>query len=191
MSVGEVVARNVKRFREERQFSIGELGRRAGVAKQTIAGLEAGSGNPTIDTLERISDALAVSIRALMTEMGVDVLLRSGEAAEWDAAGPMNVRYLGQVYGSGYVTTAEVRLSAERGPSQHQPGGRGALRHCYIIEGTMRLGPVGSAVIATAGDFVRFPAEVSHVFESLSDSARLLVLTTAPQLTMAPGEALF
>jgi transcriptional regulator with XRE-family HTH domain len=191
MPMNELVARNVKRFREERRLSIGELGRRAGVAKQTIASLESGTGNPTVDTLERISEALTVSTRALLTEMGVDVLVRTAADAEWGEAGPLHVRYLGQVYGSGYVTTAELRLTSDAGPSHHEPGGRGSLRHCFVIHGTVRLGPVGSLVSASAGDFVRFPAEVAHQFEALSASAQLLVLTTAPQLTMAPGEALF
>jgi DNA-binding XRE family transcriptional regulator/quercetin dioxygenase-like cupin family protein len=191
MAVNEILARNVRRFREERQLSIGELGRRAGVAKQTVSSIEGGEGNPTVDTVERVAAALAVSVRALMTEMGVDVLVRPAQDADWEPVGTMDVRVLGQVYGSGYVTSVELRLDTANGVSQHEPTGHGSLRHCFVLEGTVSLGPSGSVVRASVGDFVRFPAEVPHQFEALGGRARVLVVTTAPQLTMSAGDSRF
>jgi transcriptional regulator with XRE-family HTH domain len=187
----EIVGRNLRRFREERQFSLGEVCRRAGVAKQTVAGLEAGTGNPTVDTLERIAGALGVSIRALLTEMGTEVAAQRSDEADWLDRGPLEVRHLDQAYGSGYVTNSVLRLEAERGVSYHQPGGRGSLRHCYVLAGRVRLGPVGAPTAAGEGDFVRFPAEAPHLFQALSPRATILVCTTAPQLTMATDETAF
>jgi transcriptional regulator with XRE-family HTH domain len=50
----ELVARNVRRFRLERGFSIGDLARRSGLSKQTLSKLEMGNGNPTVDTLAAV-----------------------------------------------------------------------------------------------------------------------------------------
>jgi transcriptional regulator with XRE-family HTH domain len=187
----ELVARNVRRFREERQLSLSEVGRRAGLAKQTVASLEAGAGNPTVDTLERLANALGVSLRALLTEMGTDMLVQRSLGASWLDSGPLEIRHLGQVYGSGYVTTSVLRLEFDRGASHHKGGGRGSLRHCYVIEGRVKLGPQGSIVDAAAGDFVRFPAELPHLFQAVSTESLLFVVTTAPQLTMTAGDSLF
>src|SRR3954471_9128878 len=42
-----------------------ELSRRSGVARNTIAALEAGEGNPTLDTLYALADALDVPLSGL------------------------------------------------------------------------------------------------------------------------------
>ena len=39
-----------------------ELSRRSGVARNTIAALERGEGNPTVDTLYALADALGVPL---------------------------------------------------------------------------------------------------------------------------------
>lgn len=191
MASNEVVSRNLRRFREDRQLSVGELSRRAGVAKQTVAGIESGGGNPTIDTLERLAEALSVSLRAVVSEMGVEVISQPAEQAAWRELGELQVRDLDQVYGSGYVTNSVLRLEARRGVAKYAARGRASLRHCYVLEGQVRLGPDGSLIAAAAGDFLRFPAEVSHSFEAVSAVATVFVVTTAPQLTMAGGDAPF
>lgn len=185
MAVADVIARNVRRFREERQLSIAALGRGAGLSKQTVAGIETGSGNPTIETLESLAAMLGVSVRALLTEMGTETLLQRGDAIQWLDQGALRVRHLDHAFGSGYVTNTVLQLEANRGASQHGAGGRGTLRHCYVLEGTVSLGPIVSPVSATAGDFVRFPAETEHFFEAVTPIATLIVCTTAPQLSMA------
>ena len=68
MDSSELVARNVRRFRLERGFSIGDLARRSGLSKQTLSKLEMGNGNPTVDTLSAVGDALDVSLGRLVTE---------------------------------------------------------------------------------------------------------------------------
>src|SRR3954465_6785075 len=47
-------------------MSVLELARRSGVARNTITALESGSGNPTVDTLYALADALGVPLSALL-----------------------------------------------------------------------------------------------------------------------------
>jgi transcriptional regulator with XRE-family HTH domain len=187
----ELIARNIRRYREDRQLSIGELSRRAKVAKQTVAGIEAGLGNPTVETLERLAEALNVTLRAVLSELGIDVVSQPASEAIWRELGTLQLRDLDQVYGSGYVTNSVLRLDASHGPSHHKPRGRASLRHCYVLEGRAKLGPDGSAAVVGAGDFIRFPAEVPHSFEAVTPVTLIFVVTTAPQLTMAGGETPF
>ena len=170
---------------------MGELGRRTGLSKQTISAIEHGLGNPTVDTLERLAVVLDVSTRALLAEMGTETLVLRSNAAMHVDQGAIRVRQLDQAFGSGYVTNAVLLLEANRGPSMHRPRGRGALRHCYVLEGRARIGVTGSPVMVGAGDFVRFPAETEHVFEAISPVSTLFVCTTAPQLSMAGGDREF
>lgn len=156
-----------------------------------MASIEAGVGNPTVDTLERLAEALSVSLRAVLSELGIDVVSQPADEAIWRELGSLHLRDLDQVYGSGYVTNSVLRLEAGRGPSHHSPGGRASLRHCYVLDGRVKLGPMGKLISADAGDFIRFPAEVPHTFQALSEMAMIFVVTTAPQLTMAGGDAPF
>jgi len=54
---GPLLGRNVRRIRGERQMSLGALARQAGLAKQTLANLESGTGNPTVETLLAVAGA--------------------------------------------------------------------------------------------------------------------------------------
>ncbi|WP_431246474.1 helix-turn-helix domain-containing protein [Leifsonia xyli] len=191
MAANNVIARNVRRFREERGLSLGELGRRAGLAKQTIASIETGTGNPTIVTVESLASALGVTSRALLTELGTEILVNPGSEARWHTSGNLRFRGLDESFGSGYVVNSLLRLDSSSGVSRHPAGSRGTLRHCFVIEGQARLGPESEAVFAEPGDFVRFPGDVPHTFKAISVSASIFVCTTSPQLPRARGDRTF
>lgn len=72
-----LVALNVRRYRQERALSLGELARRSGLSKQTLSKIEQGSGNPTVETLSLLGAAFNVPARCLLTEWA----LRSRPAA--------------------------------------------------------------------------------------------------------------
>lgn len=191
MGISSVISRNVRRFREEQKLSQSALAEQAGLSKQTILAVEAGRANPTIDTLETLADALRVSTRALISEMGSEVLFQSGEIVQWQDQGPLSLRSLDQAYGSGYVHNAVIRLDSHKGAVRSLSGTRGMLRHCYVLEGKVELGPEGRTVQATVGDFVRFPGEGAHFFQPITPSAMLFVVTTMPQLSSRDTEAAF
>jgi len=60
------IAKKIRRYRKEKNFSQDRLSKEAGVAYNTIVKIESGENpNPTVDTLERIAKALGVSIEIL------------------------------------------------------------------------------------------------------------------------------
>src|SRR5690348_12478412 len=156
----KLVARNIRRFRQERQLSLGELARRANLSKQTLSKIEQGTGNPTIESVGAIADALQVTVRRLVTEWGTPLFVQRAEAAGWEWSGEdWALRSMDQVYGSGYVHTSVLRL--RRTPRQRRRsfdnGTPGTLHHLYVIDGEVRAGPVKEAVLLGPGDFARFP----------------------------------
>lgn len=182
--IAYLIARNVRRYRIERDMSLSELARRAGLAKQTLVSLETGKSNPTIDTLSLVAAGLGVSLRRLMTEWGTSLLVeRSGEEG-WRASELGRQRVLDDVYGSGYVRT--WMLSMER--SGATPAGPrrtenpGTLLHLYVVEGRVRTGPLSEPVELDVGDFARFPADAPYLMAPLSDRALLHIVSTIPQL---------
>ena len=179
----ELVARNARRFRLERAMSLGELARRSGLSKQTLSKLEQGGGNPTIDTLAQLGKALDVSVRRLLTEWGTPVYVQRDSEGQWAHRVQGVERLLDEIYGSGYVRTLALRLHRGEGAGEpigaHSPG---TLHHLYVIAGKLRAGPVAEPVDLNAGDFVRFPGDIPHVLQCLSERASAHMVTTVPQV---------
>lgn len=183
-AIASTISRNIRRFRMDRELSQVQLARLAGLSKQTIVDLEAARANPTIDTLGAIAAAVGTSVRALIAEMGNEILVESAAGANWQEHGALAIRSLDQVYGSGYVYNAVLRLTQGRDAARVHLGTQGMLRHCYVLEGRVEVGPDGRTVQADPGDFVRFSGEGGHWFRSLTPEALLFVVTTTPQHSM-------
>src|SRR5258707_11174936 len=66
--VGEVIAANLRRLRTARRMSLATLATRADVAKATLANLEQGRGNPTIETLWSLALGLGVAFSDLLED---------------------------------------------------------------------------------------------------------------------------
>ncbi|WP_408899880.1 helix-turn-helix domain-containing protein (plasmid) [Nocardioides sp. R1-1] len=179
----ELIAFNTRRFRLERGMSLGELARRSGVSKQTLSKIEAGGGNPTIETLAALAGALDITTRRLLTQWGTPVFVQRQAEAEWQEGDGWSHRMLDEIYGSGYVRTVLLRLERtsdeDRVVDGHQPG---TLHHLYVISGKLRTGPLTDTVDLSAGDFVRFPGDVPHANVCLSDRVIAHMVTTLPQV---------
>jgi transcriptional regulator with XRE-family HTH domain len=180
MTDASVVGRNVRRMRAERRLSLGGLASRAGLAKQTLANLESGRGNPTVETLLAVSRALGVGATWLLAEWGSPVLVHRGGDAAWHDTPGGRRRELDQIFGTGEVVTALAEL---RAPATTSPAvAPGTLVHAYVISGSVVAGTVDDQHRLTAGDFIRFPADVPHVLGATSGSATVHVVTTVPKV---------
>ena len=60
-----IVAKNIKRLREERNLSMDQLAKLSGVSKSMLAQVERGDGNPTLSTLWKLSNGMKVPFDAL------------------------------------------------------------------------------------------------------------------------------
>ncbi len=68
VGAGRVLGTNLRARRDEQGISLSELARRSGIAKGTLSQLESGAGNPTIETVFSLSNALGVPVSALLSE---------------------------------------------------------------------------------------------------------------------------
>src|SRR6202012_4962377 len=76
----EVIAASLRRERRRTGLSLTEVARRAGIAKSTLSQLESGAGNPSVETLWALGNALGVPFSRLVdpSRPGVRVI-RAGE----------------------------------------------------------------------------------------------------------------
>ncbi|GAA5018147.1 hypothetical protein GCM10025734_69760 [Kitasatospora paranensis] len=64
--ITQALARNLKRLRNERGYTLDALAARSGVSRGMIVQIEQGRTNPSVGTVVRIADALGVSIARLL-----------------------------------------------------------------------------------------------------------------------------
>lgn len=180
--IGALVGAAVRRERLRAGLSAGALARAAGLAKSTLSHLESGSGNPAIETLWALANALGVSVAALLEAPREEVeVIRAGEgpsarsdhadylARLLSAAGPGARRDLYVIEaGPGAPHLSAGHLSAGHGP--------GTREHVVVMQGRARVGPRGREVELAAGDYAAYPADDPHVFEALVPDTRAVLI---------------
>jgi len=60
------LGKNIKRIREQKKMSQGDICRKLGLDRAYISNVEGGKGNPTLATIEKIAQALGVTSDELL-----------------------------------------------------------------------------------------------------------------------------
>jgi transcriptional regulator with XRE-family HTH domain len=164
-----VIAAALRRERERHGISLTELARRAGIAKSTLSQLEAGTGNPSVETLWALAVVLDVPFSRLVDPPAAPVqVLRAGEGiAIQSERAPFSGTLLAACP-PGARRDLHV-IAGEPGPARaadsHIPG---TTEHLIVTSGRWRAGPVGGEVELGVGDYARFPGDRPHTYEALS-----------------------
>lgn len=171
------IAAAIRRERERLGISSAELARRAGIAKSTLSQLEAGSGNPSVETLWAIAVVAGVPFATLVESPSSPVrVVRAGDrpvirsedspfsSALLSACPPGARRDV-------HLVTSEP--GAPRTAHAHSPG---TVEHMIIGAGRWRAGPDGEEVELGPGDYVTFPADRPHGYRALTAGASAVLV---------------
>jgi transcriptional regulator with XRE-family HTH domain len=169
--------RAVKQQREAAGFSLRVLAARSGISSSMISDIERGAKSPTVTTLVRIAQALAVTA-AVLIDGGTGParrirVLRRGEGkggehpARWESLGPAApgsridfVRY-------------QIPPSTALGPSAaHAPG---TVEHMHVATGTVRVTVGDETAELSAGDSCSCRTDAPHGVENPDPSAEALI----------------
>jgi transcriptional regulator with XRE-family HTH domain len=176
---GQVLGANLRALREQAGVSLSELARRSGIAKGTLSQLESGAGNPTIETVFSLSNALDVPVSSLLTERAdPDVVLVRSAGLEVLSSNAVDLRMLRRMD----VTERVFELYDQRvrpGEVQHSAGHPGR-EHVVVTSGTLRVGPPDSPFELGPGDYVCFPAQGPHIYETVGGPVVSVLLLEYP-----------
>ena len=179
-----IAGARIRALRSSAGLSAQALARRSGVARGTLAQLERGEANPTVETLYALANALGVPLGELLAppadESGVHVV-RAGSGPRIPG-GATEAQLLerfdrpglfGELYAIRFLP-GEARHS--------QPHPLGVVEHLHMHAGHARVGPAEAAVELGPGDYARYDGSVEHVYEALGGEASgtLVMLTPAP-----------
>ena len=171
------IAAALRREREHEGISIAELARRAGLAKSTLSQLEAGTGNPSIETLWSLGVALGVPFSRLVEPPPSPVrVVRAGEGPRLradEADFGATLLAAGSPHARRDIYLMELEPGKSREAEAHIPG---SVEHIVVGAGRILAGPAGDAVELGPGDYITFPGDVPHHYEALEDSWAVLVM---------------
>lgn len=176
-----MIAAAVRRERERAGLTLTELARRAGVAKSTLSQLEAGTGNPSVETLWALGVALGVPFSQLVTSPAPRVqVIRAGggqrvrsEAA--DFAGTLLAA--GSHHARRDLYVIELGDGAVRQAQGHTPG---SVEHLVVAAGRLRAGPPDAPVDLEPGDYLTFTGDVPHRYEALAPDTWAVLIMEHP-----------
>jgi transcriptional regulator with XRE-family HTH domain len=171
------VAANLRGLRAAAGLTLAELAAAAGIGKSTLAQLESGRANPSVETLWAIAAALEVPFARLVDEHGpvvrvvraADVpVVRSEETFGWAGR---SLAYHDR-RGTFEIYALELDVGTIRHADPHQMG---VVEYVVVVAGRLRAGPQANPVVLAAGDLLTFGGDVPHVYEALDPTRCLLV----------------
>lgn len=163
------LATNLRRLRRAAGLSVVELARRADLGRATLTQLEAGGGNPTLETLYALAGELNVTLADLIAEPDT-------------APGPRVIRHGEGPATRGTVVEARLLHREQRADAtiEHyavtlHPGERqlsrahppGTREHLHLHSGRAVVGPADAPIELGADDYLDFPADVPHEYRAL------------------------
>ena len=176
MTPTEMIATAIQRERNAAGLSLSALAARAGIAKSTLSQLEAGKGNPSIETLWSLATALNVPFSCLFeTPKQVTTLIR---ATEGTALKSEQANISAVLLSAGYPASRRdlYRMALEPGEARHSEAhSQGTVEHAIICTGRALLGPEDRLVEIGPGDYYSYPGDVAHRYQGM-DSGTVLVL---------------
>ena len=182
--VGEVIAANLRRLRTARRMSLATLASRADVAKATLANLEQGRGNPTIETLWSLALGLGVAFSDLLEDRrdATTVIVRAQQGARVRGSTPggkLGLRLLDRIERGGLVEVFDMFLPAG---TEHlgAPHGSGVVERVLLHTGTITVGPAGDPLTLGPGDYARYSGDGPHVYRSAGQDCHGVLLVGYP-----------
>jgi len=173
-----LVSTSLRRERARVGLSLTEVARRASIAKSTLSQLESGTGNPSLETLWALSNALGVPLSRLIDPPRQDIqVIRAGEGAVLHAErDPYEAVMLASCPPG--ARRDIYRVTALPGVAhQASPHTAGTIEHLFLGTGRVKAGPEGEAVELGPGDYLRYPGDIPHIFEALApDTSAVIVM---------------
>ena len=166
-TMNAIVAKNIRRLREENRLSMEELAKLSGVSKSMLAQIERGDGNPTISTLWKISNGMKVPFDALTVRpkapyeivktSDIQPILEDGGKVRNYPVFPDDENRRFAVY----------YLELEPGSSwQSEPHLWGTREFITVFSGSLQIRADGRDISVSAGESVRFRGDTPHAYRN-------------------------
>jgi transcriptional regulator with XRE-family HTH domain len=175
MEIGEIIALNLKRIREERHLSLSQLAEQAGVSKVILSQIEKGDSNPTVNTIWKITGALQLPYTSLLEPpetKAVHIRKADIHGLEEDKY------YIFSYYPKDNDRNFEMyQIEMDEGCIHESIGhSSNSSEYIMVLEGNMTLEVNGSEYRLEPDDALYFDASYPHVYKNVSSQRVKAVL---------------
>ncbi|WP_207222823.1 helix-turn-helix domain-containing protein [Herbihabitans rhizosphaerae] len=179
MSAGAVLGVNIRSLRTRAGLSLSELARRSDIAKGTLSQLENGMGNPTIETVFSLSNALNVPVSSLLAETAEpeSLVVRSADL-DVLSSNAVDLRLLRRMDVTD--TVIEVYDQQVRPGETQESAGHPGYEHVVVTQGVLRVGPVDDPFVLGPGDYACFPGHLPHLCETVEGPVASVLILQYP-----------
>ncbi len=174
----ELISKALARERQKRGLSLSELSRKAKIAKSTLSLLEAGSGNPSIETLWAICVALDVPFARLIEDkQEIVTVIRHGDGIQVSAE---HANYLAFLLSSAPTDSRRDIYTVVAQPGRDrisEPHMSGVSEHIILMSGRALVGPLDNPIELHPGDYIHYPGDEPHIMRALEpDTMAVMVI---------------
>ena len=181
--VCEYLSQNLVQLRQKQGLTQGDLAKRAGVPRSTIAHMESGSGNPTLINLTAVAAALRMSLEELLSPPRPACKLVKARELERLSRGQGTgtlIRLLPDPVPGLLMDRMEIEIAGRIGGVPHLSGTKEYFT-CISGEVTVYVG--GTAFCVQEGDVLAFPGDQAHSYNTTGN--RKAVCLSVVALTLA------
>lgn len=174
------IASNIQHQRKLRDLTQSRLATLAGVPRSTLAHIEVGNANPTLQVLLRLAGALHLSIDELLTPPRARIAHYPRAALPTRKRGRATVyKLLPHAIPGMEIDRFELPVGVKLGGIPHSPG---TQEYLCCERGQIRLRVHGQSIALDAGDVATFPGDQPHSYENAgdTDAVAFSVVTLAP-----------
>jgi transcriptional regulator with XRE-family HTH domain len=180
------LARNLRRLRTERGFTLDALAARAGISRGMLIQIEQARTNPSVGTVVKVADALGVSLTGLLDsgrEPAVRLVPSEQAVRLWSTEAGSHATLVAGTEAPGPLELWTWRLMPGDGSaSDPHPGGTTELVH--VTAGVLTLTVDGDDHEVPAGSSAAFRSNVPHGYRNDGDEP--VEMTMAVSVPPAP-----
>ncbi len=163
---GQNIAKNLVALRVRKGLSQSTLAKISGSTRASIALLESGSGNPTLEILLKISQGLKISIDELISSPKAECKHIKAADVPIDRRSKHGVT-LRKLLPDKIPSTEMDELSLQPGATMTgSPHVEGTREYFTCISGTMSIGVLGEVYHLEKGDVLTFPGDKPHSYKN-------------------------
>jgi XRE family transcriptional regulator, regulator of sulfur utilization len=173
---------HIQQLRKRGNLTLDVLAKLSGVSKSMLSQIERGQTNPTIGTVWALAEALAVDVSELIDvrktdrRIRIDVSQPSYVPEIRSEDGLCVMRILSPADKAGALEWYELNF-APSGCLNSEPHTRGRTEDLSVLEGELAVNADNQQSVVQAGGVARYPADVAHRIENLSEKpARALLV---------------
>jgi transcriptional regulator with XRE-family HTH domain len=173
----DIIAKSLVRERERANLSLAEVARRASIAKSTLSQLEAGNGNPSLETLWALCGALNIPFAKLLEPQGSQTqVIRKGEGTKVVSERADYQAILLATCPPGARRDVYLLMTQPGEERRSDPHPAGSVEHIIVTQGKALVGTIDNAQELMTGDYICYPADEEHLFKALEPDTMAILI---------------